>query len=84
MPRTRDMECDLGKFIFDKNPYSPNMELPPNWQAMSEDDVSYNWWYFKGTPRRVQAAWRIPYTYVDKNGKTVTEHLLVGYEGGGQ
>lgn len=76
------MECDLGEFICDKNPYTQSMQLPPNWQAMSEDDPNYNWWYFEGTPRRVALAWRIPYTYL-KDGETVTEHLLIGYEGAG-
>jgi hypothetical protein len=40
------------------------------------------WWYFNGKPCRVNKAIRIPYTY-KVGGRTVTEHLLIGYEGTG-
>ncbi len=76
------MECDLGEFIRQQNPYTQNMQLPPDWKAKSETDTSVNYWYFKGAPLRVKKAIRVLYTYVE-NGKTETEHLLIGYEGAG-
>ncbi len=48
-------------------------------KAHPEDCI---WWYFEGAPRKVTKAIRVPYTYV-VDGKTVIEHLLIGYEGMG-
>jgi hypothetical protein len=50
---------------------------------LEEDSYEIGYWKFKGQSFRIAKAIRIPYTYIDENGNSVTEHLLVGYEGEG-
>jgi hypothetical protein len=50
---------------------------------IEEDSYEIGYWKFKDRSLRIAKAIRIPYTYIDENGNTVLEHLLVGFEGEG-
>jgi Dyp-type peroxidase family len=75
---------DLGDLIFDENPYGQGSgQLRPGFQSVCEIDDEAHQWDFNGERRRVRKALRIPYRYRDGDGYVRTEHLLIGYEGGG-
>jgi Dyp-type peroxidase family len=71
---------DLGEFILEENPYSPDGRLPVGFQAATEIDPEVRHWEFDGQDRRVRRALRIKYQYRDADGLH-TAHLLIGYEG---
>lgn len=77
----------LNCAVIDKaNPYTnfPNVTPPvydPN--PIVEQQLDVGTWNFKGVPHHIEKAIRIPYTYVDTNGVTIQDYLLIGYEGGG-
>jgi hypothetical protein len=80
----------LGELIFKENPYTPEYASTGNVarrmqpaDAETEKQADVGHWYFKGVPRTVELALRIPYTYVDDAGVTIKDYLLIGYEGGG-
>lgn len=76
-----------------QQPKTGTMAFKNNWQNAVEVDIAQGYgyqWSFDGKPRNVNKALRITYTYEaeytlstgQKQKKTITEHLLVGYEGG--
>jgi hypothetical protein len=91
-------ELDFGRLIFLENPYTseltpayippPANNAAPGANGMSLDQthverqVDLNW-SFKGVPHYIERAIRIPYTYVDENGITIRDYILIGYAGGG-
>ncbi len=96
MPIVNSDPCDLGRLIFDADPYikaPPPPPVPPArpphkvaLQFMldeTEVDKSGNQWYFKGASSYVAKALRIPYCYMDADGLIIQDYLLVGFEGGG-
>jgi hypothetical protein len=50
---------------------------------IEEDTYEIGYWKFKDRSLHIGKAIRIPYIYIDENGKTVLAHILVGYEGEG-
>ena len=81
--------CDLGKLIFDANPYIKATGMPPHKVALefmfdeTEIDEKGNQWNFKGASSYVGTVLRIPYCYKNADGLTIRDYLLVGFEGGG-
>lgn len=76
---------DLGKLIFEANPYIPK-GAPKNFEFMFKDtEMSYKGmqWYFKNGSNYVGKAMRIPYCFTDEDGIEVKDYLLIGFEGGG-
>ena len=57
------------------------IELGPGGIYLDPKDCE--WWHFGGKARQVSKAIRIRYTYTTPEGKPVTEHLLIGFEGSG-
>lgn len=70
----------LTPVINASNPYTatPVYENP----IVVEQQLDVGNWNFKGVGRHVEKAIRIPYTYV-KNGVTIRDYILIGFEGGG-
>jgi len=78
---------DLANYILRANPYklNPGDPAPANVELML-DEVEKDGYegegVFKKTPHRVVRTIRVPYCYTDQDGQTVTDYLLIGYEGG--
>lgn len=72
--------------IDNANPYTNFPSgTPPVYDPIPivEQQIDVGTWNFKGMPHYIEKAIRIPYTYVDANGVTIQDYLLIGYEGGG-
>ncbi|HEV8677180.1 MAG TPA: Dyp-type peroxidase [Methylomirabilota bacterium] len=81
-PKAKAKYSDFEEYVRKENVYGPDYKLPDDLDADSRIEGKTNVWYFEGRPRRVAKSIRIPYTYKTANGQPVTEHLLIGYEGG--
>jgi len=80
----------LGDYICDANPYTrkeeANDQFPTAMNAsLEETEKAYTWveWKFKTGMQGVGLALRIPYYFTDKDGQTVKNYLLIGFEGSG-
>lgn len=72
----------LGKLIIDGNEYTlPGSPMAPEDPVEVQKDLGT--WQFKGVPHYIEKAYKIPYTYVDINGHSIRDYILVGYAGGG-
>ena len=79
---------DIGAYIARANPYKQNkMDAgPTDYELMLdkvEKELYQGEWTFRGQPRKIAAAIRIPYCFTDQFGQEVMDYILVGFEGMG-